>query len=178
MKSKKITAAVLGIVLTLGLVVSGCGNSNGASSDGSAKAETGKDGYEVVSIGFPSAGYEWAEGALAVAEDNYALYETLDEITCILEEYVIKVNQSLFEASYNYAFKQSQNLLKENNNFSMFDSIEKLKDFLIENGAPKDELNNKLAKLNGSEKLDEDATDRILKEYYEMQNNSSELSNE
>ena len=125
---------------------------------------------------------EYANGkpgaALAVAEDNYALYETLDEITCILEEYVIKVNQSLFEASYNYAYKQSQNLLKENNNFSMFESIEKLKDFLIENGAPKDELNNKLAKLNGSEKLDEDATDRILKEYYEMQNNSSELSNE
>ncbi len=38
MRSKKITAAVLGIVLTLGLVVSGCGNS-GTSSDGSAKAE-------------------------------------------------------------------------------------------------------------------------------------------
>ena len=51
MKSKKITAAVLGIVLTFGLVVSGCGNNNGASSDGSAKAETNKDGYEVVSIG-------------------------------------------------------------------------------------------------------------------------------
>lgn len=70
MKSKKITAAVLGIVLTFGLVVSGCGNNNGASSDGSAKAETNKDGYEVVSIGFPSAGYEWAEGALAVAEER------------------------------------------------------------------------------------------------------------
>ena len=65
MKSKKITAAVLGIVLTLGLVVSGCGSNNGTSSDGSAKAEKNKDGYEVVNIGFPSAGYEWAEGALA-----------------------------------------------------------------------------------------------------------------
>lgn len=32
---------------------------------GSAKAEKNKDGYEVVNIGFPSAGYEWAEGALA-----------------------------------------------------------------------------------------------------------------
>ncbi len=61
MKSKKITAAVLGIVLTLGLVVSGCGSNNGTSSDGSAKAEKNKDGYEVVNIGFPSAGYEWAE---------------------------------------------------------------------------------------------------------------------
>ena len=40
-ESKKITATVLGIVLTLGLVVSGCGNS-GTSSDGSAKAETKK----------------------------------------------------------------------------------------------------------------------------------------
>ena len=39
MKSKKVTAAVLGIVLTLGLVVSGCGSNNGTSSDGSAKAE-------------------------------------------------------------------------------------------------------------------------------------------
>ena len=57
MKSKKITAAVLGIVLTLGLVVSGCGSNNGTSSDGSAKAEKNKDGYEVVNIGFPSAGY-------------------------------------------------------------------------------------------------------------------------
>ena len=53
MRSKKITATVLGIVLTLGLVVSGCGNS-GTSSDGSAKAETKKDGYQVVNIGFPS----------------------------------------------------------------------------------------------------------------------------
>ena len=69
MRSKKITAAVLGIVLTLGLVVSGCGNS-GTSSDGSAKAETKKDGYQVVNIGFPSAGYQWAEGALAVAEEK------------------------------------------------------------------------------------------------------------
>ena len=77
MKSKKITAAVLGIVLTFGLVVSGCGNNNGASSDGSAKAETNKDGYEVVNIGFPSAGYEWAEGALAVAEEKGYLDEYL-----------------------------------------------------------------------------------------------------
>lgn len=41
MRSKKITAAVLGIVLTLGLVVSGCGNS-GTSSDGSAKMQRQK----------------------------------------------------------------------------------------------------------------------------------------
>ena len=80
MKSKKITAAVLGIVLTFGLVVSGCGNNNGASSDGSAKAETNKDGYEVVSIGFPSAGYEWAEGALAVAEEKGYLDEYLNPL--------------------------------------------------------------------------------------------------
>ena len=79
MKSKKITAAVLGIVLTLGLVVSGCG-SNGSSSDGSAKAEINKDGYEVVSIGFPSAGYEWAEGALAVAEEKGYLDEYLNPL--------------------------------------------------------------------------------------------------
>ena len=80
MKSKKITAAVLGIVLTFGLVVSGCGNNNGASSDGSAKAETNKDGYEVVSIGFPSAGYEWAEGALVVAEEKGYLDEYLNPL--------------------------------------------------------------------------------------------------
>ena len=52
MRSKKITAAVLGIVLTLGLVVSGCGSNNGTSSDGSAKAEKNKDGYEVVTSVF------------------------------------------------------------------------------------------------------------------------------
>ena len=80
MKSKKITAAVLGIVLTLGLVVSGCGNSNGGSSDASAKAETNKDGYQVVNIGFPSAGYEWAEGALAVAEEKGYLDEYLNPL--------------------------------------------------------------------------------------------------
>ncbi len=80
MKSKKITAAVLGIVLTLGLVVSGCGSNNGTSSDGSAKAETNKDGYEVVNIGFPSAGYEWAEGALAVAEEKGYLDEYLNPL--------------------------------------------------------------------------------------------------
>ena len=34
MKSKKITAVVLGIVLTLGLVVSGCGNNGASTSDG------------------------------------------------------------------------------------------------------------------------------------------------
>ena len=79
MKSKKITAAVLGIVLTLGLVVSGCGNS-GTSSDGSAKAETKKDGYQVVNIGFPSAGYQWAEGALAVAEEKGYLDEYLNPL--------------------------------------------------------------------------------------------------
>ena len=39
MKSKKITAAVFGLVLTLGLVVTGCG-SNGGSGD-SAKADSG-----------------------------------------------------------------------------------------------------------------------------------------
>ena len=127
--------------------------------------------------------------ALVVAEDNYALYETLNEIKNILkeyEEYMKKVNKKyikkvdplLFKASYDYACKQLKNWSTVNNNFSMFESIEKLKDFLIKNGAPEDELNNKLAKLNGSEKLDEDATDRILKKYYEMQNNSSELSNE
>ena len=80
MKSKKITAAVLGIVLTLGLVVSGCGSNNGTSSDGSAKAEKNKDGYEVVNIGFPSAGYEWAEGALAVAEEKGYLDEYLNPL--------------------------------------------------------------------------------------------------
>ena len=79
MRSKKITAAVLGIVLTLGLVVSGCGNS-GTSSDGSAKAETKKDGYQVVNIGFPSAGYQWAEGALAVAEEKGYLDEYLNPL--------------------------------------------------------------------------------------------------
>lgn len=68
-EKQKNYCAVLGIVLTLGLVVSGCGNS-GTSSDGSAKAETKKDGYQVVNIGFPSAGYQWAEGALAVAEEK------------------------------------------------------------------------------------------------------------
>ena len=50
MKSKKITAAVLGIVLTLGLVVSGCGSNNGTSSAGSTKAEKNKDGYEVFQV--------------------------------------------------------------------------------------------------------------------------------
>ena len=79
MRSKKITAAVLGIVLTLGLVVSGCGNS-GTSFDGSAKAETKKDGYQVVNIGFPSAGYQWAEGALAVAEEKGYLDEYLNPL--------------------------------------------------------------------------------------------------
>ena len=58
MKSKKITAVVLGIVLTLGLVFSGCGNNGASTSDGSAKAETSKDGYKVVNIGFPSEGYK------------------------------------------------------------------------------------------------------------------------
>ena len=76
MRSKKFTAAVLGIVLTLGLVVSGCGNS-GTSSDGSAKAETKKDGYQVVNIGFPSAGYQWAEGALRSEEHTSELSHTL-----------------------------------------------------------------------------------------------------
>ena len=80
MKSKKITAAVLGIVLTLGLVGRGCGSNNGTSSDGSAKAEKNKDGYEVVNIGFPSAGYEWAEGALAVAEEKGYLDEYLNPL--------------------------------------------------------------------------------------------------
>ncbi|MFR5704032.1 MAG: hypothetical protein ACLUD0_20695 [Eubacterium ramulus] len=80
MKSKKITAAVLGIVLTFGLVVSGCGNNNGASSDGSAKAETNKDGYEVVSIGFPSAGYEWAEGSTGSSRGKGYLDEYLNPL--------------------------------------------------------------------------------------------------
>ena len=80
MKSKKITAVVLGIVLTLGLVVSGCGNNGASTSDGSAKAETSKDGYKVVNIGFPSAGYKWAEGALAVAEEKGYLDEYLNPL--------------------------------------------------------------------------------------------------
>ena len=79
MKRKKITAAVLGIVLTLGLVISGCGNSDSAS-DSSAKAETNKEGYKVVNIGFPSAGYEWAEGTLAVAEEKGYLDEYLNPL--------------------------------------------------------------------------------------------------
>ena len=89
MRSKKITAAVLGIVLTLGLVVSGCGNS-GTSSDGSAKAETKKDGYQVVNIGFPSAGYQWAEGALAVAEEK----GYLDEYPWSVRKTQIRLNQT------------------------------------------------------------------------------------
>ena len=60
-------------------MVSGCGNS-GTSSDGSAKAETKKDGYQVVNIGFPSAGYQWAEGALAVAEEKGYLDEYLNPL--------------------------------------------------------------------------------------------------
>ena len=69
MKSKKITAAVFGLVLTLGLVVTGCGSNGGSGdsgkTDSGSKKEANADGYQVVNIGFPSAGYEWAEGALA-----------------------------------------------------------------------------------------------------------------
>ena len=85
MKSKKITAAVLGLVLTLGLVVTGCG-SNSSKADDSAKTDSGSkkeanaDGYQVVNIGFPSAGYEWAEGALAVAEEKGYLDEYLNPL--------------------------------------------------------------------------------------------------
>ena len=85
MKSKKITAAVFGLVLTLGLVVTGCG-SNSSKADDSAKTDSGSkkkanaDGYQVVNIGFPSAGYEWAEGALAVAEEKGYLDEYLKSL--------------------------------------------------------------------------------------------------
>ena len=79
MKSKKITAAVFGLVLTLGLVVTGCGSNGGsgdsAKADSGSKKEANADGYQVVNIGFPSAGYEWAEGALAVAEEKGYLDE-------------------------------------------------------------------------------------------------------
>ena len=40
MKSKKITAAVFGLVLTLGLVVTGC-ESNSSKADDSAKTDSG-----------------------------------------------------------------------------------------------------------------------------------------
>ena len=85
MKSKKITAVVFGLVLTLGLVVTGCGSNSskaddGAKTDSGSKKEANADGYQVVNIGFPSAGYEWAEGALAVAEEKGYLDEYLNPL--------------------------------------------------------------------------------------------------
>ena len=65
-------------------MVTGCGSNGGSGDSGKAdsgsKKEANADGYQVVNIGFPSAGYEWAEGALAVAEEKGYLDEYLNPL--------------------------------------------------------------------------------------------------
>ena len=66
MRNRKLTAVFLGTVFALGLIAGGYG-AFGETVNAKAK-KTEKGEYKEVQIGFPSAGSDWAEGTLALAE--------------------------------------------------------------------------------------------------------------
>ena len=66
MRNRKLTAVFLGTVFALGLIAGGYG-AVGETVNAKAK-KTEKGEYKEVQIGFPSAGSDWAEGTLALAE--------------------------------------------------------------------------------------------------------------
>lgn len=65
---KKWIFSILSLILVLSMVLTGCGTKS------SAQKNT-KEKYKTIKIGFPSSGADWAEGALAVAQE----YGYLDE---------------------------------------------------------------------------------------------------
>ena len=75
MRNRKLTAVFLGTVFALGLIAGGYG-AFGETVNAKAK-KTEKGEYKEVQIGFPSAGSDWAEGTLALAQEKGYLDEYL-----------------------------------------------------------------------------------------------------
>ena len=67
--------------------------------------------------------------SLAVAEDNYGLYKTMEEILENVND------RNLFSEIYDFIDDKMKKLKSENDNFTMFDNFENLKKFLVKKGA-------------------------------------------
>ena len=87
-----------------------------------------KANKEVIRFCFKNA-YGLPGANLGIAEDNYALYKSMKEIRDNLDK------DDAYSETYNFIDDKMKKLKSENDNFTMFDSFENLKKFLVKKGA-------------------------------------------